>query len=251
MARRPDRDGGDVNVLPGTELPTLRGPDLTKLTMRHRPGQRRPAGMVAGSGGHDRNSAQYAPTQFGVPRSASPRRDVPTQFGSPTPTPSPDNPYGNPLLLPAYPGPVNTVPVNAGPAKQASTVPVGTRRVSMAPGSMRPRPYKVPDQYGATPYGAAGYGVSPYPIAPTNNSKAIGALACGVVGILGIWVCFVGLPVGIVAVIPRPDGQARDRGVGWNRPVRAWRPRVSCSAGLRTALTIASWCSRASSGVFG
>ena len=195
--------------------------------MRHRPGPAAPRGWSQVPAAGDGNSAQYAPTQFGVPRSASPGRRS-GQFGSPTPTPSPENPYSNPLLLPAYPGPVNTVPVNAGPAKQAVRCRIRTRRVSMALAVCGRGPHSA-GWYGPPIWGRRVPGVSPVGSRRRTTAKQSVRWPAGVVGILGIWVCFVGLPVGIVAIL----GPMAKREIAASvepRPVRAWRPRVSCSA---------------------
>ena len=234
----------------GTPDPS-QGPDLTK----------RDDAASAGSGGApqgwsqvpaagDGNSAQYAPTQFGVPQIGVPQADVPTQFGSPTLTPSPENPYGNPAAAPGVPGAGQYGAGQYG-AGQAGQYGAGQNTAGQyGAGQYAAAPYSA-GQYGATPYGAAGYGVSPYPIAPTNNSKAIGALACGVVGILGIWVCFVGLPVGIVAVILGPMAKREIAASGGTQTGEGMATAGIVLGWIATALTIAFLVFAGVIGVFG
>ena len=120
-----------MSYLNGTPDPS-QGPTRPNVTMRYRPGPAAPRRMVvqvpaAGDGTTVRTH------QSGVPRSASPgrRSDAVRIADADAVT---ENPYGNPAAALAYPGLVNTVPVNTGRAARPVRCRSETRRVCMAPG---------------------------------------------------------------------------------------------------------------------
>ena len=168
------------------------GPDLTKRDGAAAAETSRfgttPEGWSRAPADGDGSPEQFAPTQFGVPS----QFDVPTQFGT-TPTPAPDNPYGQPGAPDTYGlGGSGSAPYSPSPYTPPAYTPSGYNSGPYDPG----------------PYGAPGYGPSPYAYGaqPTNNGKAIGSLVCGIVAVVGLTFCL-GALVGIPEVILGPQAK--------------------------------------------
>lgn len=90
------------------------------------------------------------------------------------------------------------------------------------PGGYGPGPGQPPPGYGPPPqpgYGAApGYGPQPYGAPPGggSNGLAIGALVVGIIGLITVWVPFLGIVLGLVALVLGIVGRkkANETGVG-------------------------------------
>ena len=94
------------------------------------------------------------------------------------------------------------------------------------PGNVPPA---MPTQPGADPYGTS-------PPAQQNNGMAIAALVCGILSLLAFWACFVGILLGILAVVFGFLGRSKAREMNGNGAGMALAGLITGGLGLLVSL---------------